>query len=51
MRITEKIPAAGNAKDVETAVTKKYLSHLWRALEISSVNCEINLLLIFYKFC
>ena len=32
-------------KNVEIRVPLKYLSNFWRALKISSINCEINLIL------
>ena len=55
MRIPGKAFAAGKAKDVEIAVSLKYLSNFWRTLEISLINCEINLILTWsadcYAFC
>ena len=45
IKITRKTPAAGNTKDVEIAVPLKYLSNFWRTLEMSLINCEINLIL------
>ena len=41
-KITGKIPAAGNAKDIEIAVPLKYLSNFWRTFEMLLINCEIN---------
>ena len=32
--------------DVKIAVPLKYLSHLWKTLEMLLINCEINLTLI-----
>ena len=32
-------------------VPLKYLSHLWRTLEIPLINCEINLELSSYEKC
>ena len=32
-------------KNVEIMVSLKYLSNFWRSLEMSLINCEINLLL------
>ena len=29
----------------------KYLSNFWRTLEISLINCEINLILTWFKNC
>ena len=45
IKITGKIPADGNTKDVKIAVPLKYLSNFWRTLEMPLVNCEINLIL------
>ena len=44
-KITGKTPADGNRKDVQIAVPLEYLSNFWRTLEISLINCEINLIL------
>ena len=35
------------AKDVEIMVLLKCLSNFWRTLEMSLINCEINLILTF----
>ena len=43
IKITGKTPAAGNTKNVEIAVSLRYLSNFWRTLEISLINCEVNL--------
>ena len=32
-------------KNVEIAVSLKYLSNFWRTLEMPLINCEVNLLL------
>ena len=40
-----KTPAAGNEKDVEIMVPLKYLSNVWRTLEIPLINFEVNLIL------
>ena len=45
VKITEKIPAAGNTKGVEVAVLLKDLSNFWRASEMPLINCEINVIL------
>ena len=42
---TGKIPADGNTKDVEIIVPLKYLSNFWTTLEMSLINCEVNLIL------
>ena len=33
--------AGGNTKDVEIIVPLKYLSSLWRTLEMPLINCEV----------
>ena len=44
---------AGNdgEKNVKIRVSLKYLSIFWRALEISLINCEINLILTWSNKC
>ena len=37
--------------DVEIMVPLKYLSNFWRTLEISLINCEVNLILIWSSTC
>ena len=44
-------PAAGNTKDNEIIVPLKYLSNFWRTLEMSLINCEVNLVLTWSKDC
>ena len=51
VKITGKTPEAGNAKDVEIIVPLKYLSNLWRTLEMPLINCEVNLILTWSKDC
>ena len=41
----------GGTKDVEIIVPLKYLNNLWRILEMSLINCEINLQLKWSKDC
>ena len=48
MKITGKTHVAGSAKDVKIAVSLKYLSNFWRTLEMSLINCEINLILSYF---
>ena len=36
---------------VEIAVPLKYLSKVWRTLELSLINCDINLILIWSENC
>ena len=49
--ITGKTPADGNTKDAEIIVPLKYLSNFWRTLETPLINCEVNLILTWYKDC
>ena len=51
VKITGKTPAAGNTKDVEIIVPLKHLSNFWRTLEMSLINCEVNLILTWSKDC
>ena len=43
IKITGKTPAAGSTKDVKIAVPLKYLSNIWRTLEMPLINYEICL--------
>ena len=45
IKITGKTLADGSEKDVDIMVLLKYLSNFWRTLEISLINCEVNLIL------
>ena len=38
-------------KDDEIVVPLKYLSNFWKRLDMQLVNCEINLILTWYKSC
>ena len=51
VRITGKTPNNGNEKDVEIMVPLKYLSNFWRTLEMSLINCEVNLILTWSSTC
>ena len=51
IKITGKTPADGNTKNVKVAVPLKYLSNFWRTLEMSLINCEINLILTWSGDC
>ena len=51
IKITEKTPAAGNEKDVEIMVPLKHLSNFRRTLEMSLINCEVNLILTWSSTC
>ena len=45
IKIRGKTPNNDNEKDVEIMVPSKYLSNFWRTLEMSLINCEVNLIL------
>ena len=51
IKTTGKTPTDGNTKDVKIAVTLKYLNNFWRTLEMSLINCEINLILTWSQDC
>ena len=38
-------------KSIEIMVPLKYLSNFWRTLEMSLINCEINLILTWSTNC
>ena len=43
-KITGQIGNDGS-KDVQVTVTLKYLNNFWQTLEMSYINCEINIFL------
>ena len=45
IKITGKTLANDNTKYVEIMIPLKYLSNFWRTLEMSLVNCEVELIL------
>ena len=51
IKITGKTPNDDNEKDVEIMVPLKYFSKFWRNLEMSLINCEVNLILIWSSTC
>ena len=51
IKITGKTPVAGNEENVEIMVPLKYLSNFWRTLEMTLVNCEVNLILTWSSAC
>ena len=51
VKIMRKTPQDGNTKDVEILVPLKYLSNFWRTLEMSLINCEVELILTWSKNC
>ena len=46
-----KTPNNGNEKDFEIMVPLKYLTNFWRTLEMSLINCEVNLILTWSLTC
>ena len=51
IKITRKAPNNNNVKNVEIMVPVKYLSNFWRTLEMSLINCEVNLILTWSSTC
>ena len=51
IKITGKTPVDGNTKNVEIMVPLKYLSNFWKTLEMPLINCEVNLILTWSKYC
>ena len=53
IKITGKTPNNNNnnVKDVEIIVPLKYLGNFWRTLEMSLINCEVNLILTWSSTC
>ena len=51
VKITGNTLANGNARDAEIIVPLKYLSNFWRTLEMSLINCEVNLILTWLSTC
>ena len=51
IKITGKSPNKDNEKDVEITVPLKYLSNIWRTLEMPLINCEANLILTWSSTC
>ena len=51
VKITGKTPNDENTKDVEMIVLLKYLSNFWRTLEMTLINCEVELMLIWSEDC
>ena len=45
IKVTGNTRDAGNTKDIKIAVSLKYFRNIWRTLEMSLLNCEINLIL------
>ena len=51
VRITGKTSNDDNEKDVEIMVPLKYLSNFWRTLEMTLINCEVNIILTWSSTC
>ena len=50
--ITGSLDAGEDEKeDITIAIPLKYLGNFWRSLDIPSINCEITLILSWYKEC
>ena len=49
--ITGNLDAGEDEKDVTIAIPLKYLGNFWGSLEIPLINCEITLILSWYKEC
>ena len=47
--ITGKLEGNNTEKEVEIVGPLKYLSNFWRTLDIPLINCEVNLILTWYK--
>ena len=41
----------GGTKDIEIMIPLKYLSNFWRTLEMTLINCEVNLILTWSSTC
>ena len=50
-KITGKTGDANGIKDVEIIVSLKYLSNIWRTIELPLINYEINLILTWSEKC
>ena len=51
VKMTGKTPNNDNEKDVEIMVPLKYLSNFWRTLEMTLINCGVNLILTWSSTC
>ena len=51
IKITGKTTNNGNEKDVKIMVPLKYLSNFWRTLEMTLINCEDSLILMWSSIC
>ena len=51
IKITGKTPDNGNTKNTEIIVPLKYLTNFWKTLEMSLINCEVNVILTWSSTC
>ena len=51
VKITGKTPEDENTTDFEIIAPLNYLSNFWRGLEMSLINCEVELILTWFKDC
>ena len=51
LKMTGKTPNNDNEKDVEIMISLKYLSNFWRTLEMSLIDCEVNIILTWSSTC
>ena len=51
IKVTGKIPATGNTKDVEIIVPLEYVSNFCRTLEMPLINYQVNLILAWSSTC
>ena len=51
LKVTGRTTTAGHTKNVEIIVPLKYLSNIWRTLEMALINCEVNLILTWSPTC
>ena len=51
IKITGNTPDADNKTNIEIVIPLKYLSNFWRTLEMSLINCEVELILTWSKNC
>ena len=49
--ITGKLEGINTAKDVDVVMPLKHFSNFWRTLDMPLVNCEIDLILLWYAKC
>ena len=50
-KITGRLEGSDTEKEVEIVVPLKHLDNFWRTLDISLINCEVNLILTWSENC